>query len=210
MNIIDRKIVLNLNANWQAINIRSVSEAFVAMNGGDENNPPVKALDISYPQKENGEYDFDSTPSIIPVSWLEWLALPIREHDLVVNTAKYKIRVPTVIVSVNYKKIPRRNIRPTKNVLYEMQGGRCGYTGEKISPKQGNIEHKTPRSYGGKDTFENLMVVKKEINFKRGNKPLEEVGLKPLFHHKQPAPIPVSFTIKNLAHMDWKWFLETN
>lgn len=209
MNIVDRKIVLSLNANWQAINIRTVAQAFVAMTGGDSDNPPVKALDISYPIDNDGNYDFNTMPSIVPCSWLEWIALPIREYDLVVNTSKYKIRVPTVVVSVNYNKIPKRRIRPTTRVLYEMQNGRCGYTNEKVTLKQVNIEHKVPRSLGGKDVFPNLMVVKKEINSKRGNRPLEELGLKPLFNHKEPAPIPAEFTIKNLASPDWKWFLTT-
>ncbi len=208
MNIVDRNIVLSLNRNWQAINVRTVAEAFIAMNGGNEDHPPVKALDISYAQNADGTYNFDEMPSITPVSWLEWMALPIREYDLVVNTSKYKIRVPTVIVSINYAKIPPKRFRPTKKVLYEIQKGICGYSGKKISFNAANIEHKTPRSHGGKDNWENLMVVDKDINSKRGNKPLEEVGLTPLFHHKEPKPMPASYAIKKLAHMDWRWFLD--
>lgn len=207
MNIIDRKIVLNLNANWQAINVRTVSDAFIAMNGGNKDNPPVKALDISYPQDDNGNYDF-ANPSIIPVTWSEWLALPVREFDLVVNTSRYKIRVPSVIVSVNYNKMPKKRFRPTKAVLYELQKGVCGLTGKRISFKQANLEHKVPKSLGGKDTFENLMAVDRDINSKRGNKPYEELGLKPLFNNKEPAPLPVQYSIKKLEMFDWKWFLD--
>jgi len=208
MNIIDRKIVLNLNANWQAINIRTVKDAFIAMNGGDADNPPVKALDITYRQNEDGEYNFDEPESIVPVTWLEWLTLPIREFDLVVNTAKCKIRAPSVIVSVNYNKMPKKRFRPTKSVLYELQKGICGLTGKKISYKQANLEHKIPKSLGGKDTFENLMVADEKINSERGNKPYHELGLRPLFNHKEPAPIPTQYTIKNLVHNDWKFFLD--
>lgn len=207
MNISERPIVLSLNGNWQAIGVRNVRQAFVGMNGGDKDNPPVKALDISYPLKENGEYDFNASPSIIPVNWSEWVELPIREYDLVINTSKHKIRVPTVIVSVNFKKIPKKRFRPSAKVLHELQKGICGYSGQRITLKEGSLEHKIPKSHGGKDTFENLMYVKKEINSLRGNKPLEEVGLKPLFHHKEPAPIPVNFTIKNHSSMDWRWFI---
>lgn len=209
MNIIDRKIVLNLNANWQAINVRTVADAFVAMNGGNSDNPPVKALDISYPQDENGNYDF-ANPSIVPVTWNEWIALPIREFDLVVNTAKYKLRVPSVIVSVNFNKMPKKRFRPNKSTLYNLQGGRCGYTNEKISFNEGNIEHVQPRSLGGKDTFENLLVVKKELNSERGNKPLSELGLSRKFHHKEPAPIPSQYSIKTLANYDWKFFIDVD
>ena len=207
MNVVDRKIVLNLNANWQAINIRTVSEAFISMNGGNKDSPPAKALDISYLQDENGNYDFEN-PSIIPVTWNEWVSLPIREFDLVVNTSRSKIRVPTVIVSVNYNKMPKKRFKPTRSLLFELQRGICGLTHKKISMKQSNLEHKIPKSLGGKDTFENLMVVDKDINSKRGNKPYSELGLIPLFSHKEPAPIPVQYSIKKLEVLDWKWFLD--
>ncbi|MDO8610981.1 MAG: hypothetical protein Q7R95_10660 [bacterium] len=207
MNIADRRIVLNLNANWQAINIRTVHEAFVAMMGGTDDNPPVKALDISYSKNENGEYDFNTQPSIIPVSWIEWVSLPIREYDLTINTAKYKLRVPSVVVSVNYHKVPKKRFRPTKSVLLEMQKNICGLTGKPITAKQSNLEHKLPRSLGGRETFENLIVVDKTINSKRGNKPYEEFGLFPIFNHREPAPIPVNFTFKQYASLDWRWFV---
>lgn len=207
MNIIDRKIVLSLNGMWQAIGTKTVAEAFTAMMGGTKDNPPVKALDISYPQDEDGNYDFEN-PSIRDVTWIEWVSLPIREFDLVVNTAKYKLRVPTVVVAVNFKKMPKKRFRPTKSVMYELQKGICGLTGKPITFKQSNIEHKIPRSRGGKDTFENLMVVDKEINSKRGNRPYEELGLVPRFNHKEPAPIPVQYSIKSLAHHDWKFFVD--
>lgn len=207
MNIIDRKLVLSLNAGWQPIGVKTVADAFVSMMGGNADNPPVKALDISYPQDKDGNYDFEN-PSIVPVTWAEWLALPIREFDLVVNTSKHKIRVPSVIVSVNFNKMPKKKFRPTKALLYELQKGICGLTGKKISFKQANLEHKIPKSFGGKDTFENLMVADAIVNSKRGNKPYEELGLKPLFNHKEPAPMPVNYVIKKLESHDWKWFLD--
>jgi len=209
MSIVDKKMVLCLNANWQAIGVRTVGEAFVAMMGGNNENPPVKALDISYPRNNDDSYDY-SNPSITPVSWVEWMALPIREFDYVVNTARNKIRVPTVVVAVNYKQMPKKRFRPTKQVLLELQQYICGLTGKKITAGQANIEHKVPKSDGGKDTFENLMAVDKRANNARGNKPYAELGLKPLFNHKEPAPIPVSFAIKNIAHQDWKLFLNVD
>lgn len=208
MNIVDRKIVLSLNGGWQAIGVKTVADAFVSMTGGNADNPPVKALDITYNLNSDGSYDFDTPPNIRAVTWLEWISLPIREGDLVVNTSHSKIRVPTAVVAVNFHKMPTKRAHANKLTLFKLQGERCGYTGEKIPFKRGNVEHVKPRSHGGKDTFDNLLFVKEEINSKRGNKPLEDLGLKPLFKHKQPAPVPVSYSIKELAHPDWRWFLD--
>jgi len=100
-----------------------------------------------------------------------------------------------------------RKFRPTKSLLYDMQKGICGYSGKKMSMKHMNIEHKQPKSLGGRDTFPNLMLVDTQINHARGNKPLEQVGLKPLFTHKEPQPLPVAYVIKSAVHPDWNYFI---
>ncbi len=208
MDITSKK-VLNLNANWQIINIKDVKDAFVGMNGGDKNNPPVKALDITYYLDEEGNPIFNKLPMIRPVSWLEWMVLPIRQYDSVINTSNMKIRVPTVIVASNYHKIPKKKAYPNKRNLYDKQNGICGLTGKKLSWNQANIEHKIPKSQGGKESWENLMIADKEANSARGNKPYSELGIKPLFNHKTPAAVPISFTFSenDLKHNpDWVWF----
>ncbi len=42
------------------------------------------------------------------VTWEEWITLPIREQDEAVHTVRGQIRVPTVIVAVNYAKVPKK------------------------------------------------------------------------------------------------------
>ena len=82
-DILNKTIVLVLNRNWQAINIRTPADAFcqLATNA-------ATALDI------------ESDEHIRPVKWDEWITLPIRESDHAVRTARGAIRVPTVIVAV--------------------------------------------------------------------------------------------------------------
>ena len=83
--LLNKTIVLVLNRNWQAINIRTPQDAFCQMATN-----VATALDI-----EGDEH-------IRPVTWDEWITLPVREHDSVVHTVRGAIRVPTVIVAVNY------------------------------------------------------------------------------------------------------------
>src|SRR5688572_17280342 len=93
--ILNKNIVLVLNRNWQAINTRTPADAFCQMATN-----VATALDI----------DGDS---IRPVAWSEWLTLPIRSHDNVVNTVRGAIRVPTVIIALNFAKVPKK--RPKLN-----------------------------------------------------------------------------------------------
>jgi len=83
--------VLVLNRNWQAINVRAPQEAFCMM-----------ATNVATGLEIEGE------DHIRPVTWEEWVTLPIREQDEAVHTVRGQIRVPTVIVSVNYAKVPKK------------------------------------------------------------------------------------------------------
>jgi len=45
---------------------------------------------------------------IRPVTWDEWITLPIRDGDNAVHTVRGAIRVPTVIVALNFAKVPKK------------------------------------------------------------------------------------------------------
>ncbi len=208
MSFLDKHNVLVLNSLWQVIGTVTPKQAIVSLNSSiDGISTAAKAINISYKINEDGSPNLNEAEEIRDLNFEEWLQVPIRKGlDEVIHSAKLSIRCPTVIVTTNYSKMPMRKHRASKSVLYELQKGICGLTNKKISMKQANLEHKIPKSHGGKETFENLMVVDKEINSKRGNKPYEQLGLKPLFHHREPKPIPASYTIKEIKHPDWKFF----
>ncbi len=208
MNFLHQHSVLVLNSLWSIIGTLTPKKAMISLNSSfDGENVAARAIDIVYEQNEDGSFNLDKAINLVPLSFEDWIKVKPRPGlDRIIHTSKLEIRCPTVIIS-NYNKMPVKKFRPTKNVLYDMQDGICGYSGEKISHKQGSIEHKHPKSLGGKDTWENLLIVKKEINHKRGNKPLEELGLRPLFFHKEPKPLPVCVTIKKIMHPDWLFFL---
>src|SRR5215469_11610070 len=96
MNILNKNIVLVLNRNWQAINIRTPQEAFCQMATN-----VATALDIELSDGARAE-------ALRPVAWDEWITLPIRPQDNAVHTVRGQIRVPTVIVAVNFAKVPKK------------------------------------------------------------------------------------------------------
>src|SRR5258706_13063512 len=89
-DILNKTIVLVLNRNWQAINIRTPQDAFCQMATN-----AATALDIELGDDMRAE-------ALRPVTWDEWITLPVRDGDHAVRTTRGAIRVPTVIVAVNY------------------------------------------------------------------------------------------------------------
>ena len=191
-DILNKTIVLVLNRNWQAINIRTPQEAFCQM-----------ATNVATALEIDGENH------IRPVTWDEWITLPIRPQDNAVRTAHREIRVPTVIVAVNYAKVPKKRPKLCARTIRERDGNRCQYTGNVLRPDEGSLDHVLPRSRGGKDAWENLVWSDKMVNAKKGNRLPHEAGLKLLTVPRAPRELPVTALIRN-SHgiVDWKLFVK--
>ena len=191
-DILNKTIVLVLNRNWQAINIRTPQDAFCQMATN-----VATALDI------------EGESHIRPVTWDEWITLPIRDGDNAVHTVRGAIRVPTVIVALNFTKVPKKRPKLCSKTIRERDGNRCQYTGKFLRPDEGSLDHVLPRSRGGKDAWDNLVWADKAVNAKKGNRLPHEAGLKLLALPRAPKELPVSALIRN-AHgvAEWKVFLK--
>src|SRR5207249_4172125 len=179
-DILNKSIVLVLNRNWQAINVRTPQEAFCMMATN-----VATALEIEGEVTVGSEADSFRTPhsalrtsTVRPVGWQEWITLSIRPQDNAVHTVRGPIRVPTVIVAVNYARVPKKRPKLCARSIRERDGNRCQYTGELLKPEEGSLDHIVPRSRGGKDAWENLVWSSKAVNTKKGNRLPHEAGLR--------------------------------
>jgi 5-methylcytosine-specific restriction endonuclease McrA len=191
-DILNKTIVLVLNRNWQAINIRTPQEAFCMM-----------ATNVATALEIEGE------DNIRPVKWEEWITLPIRSEDNAVHTVRGPIRVPTVIVALNFAKVPKKRPKLCAKTIRERDGNRCQYTGKFLRPDEGSLDHVLPRSRGGRGEWGNLVWSDKTVNAKKGNRLPHEAGLKLLTVPRAPKELPVTALIRN-AHgiVDWKLFVK--
>jgi 5-methylcytosine-specific restriction endonuclease McrA len=191
-DVLNKLIVLVLNRNWQAINIRTPADAFCQMATN-----VVTALEI------------ETESHIRPVTWAEWITLPIRDGDNMALTVRGPIRVPTVVVAVNFARVPKKRPKLCAKAIRERDGNRCQYTGRLLHPDEGNLDHVLPRSRGGKDEWENLVWSDKTVNARKGNRLPQEAGLKLLSVPARPKELPVSALLRNAHEVaDWKMFLK--
>ena len=190
--VLNKSIVLVLNRNWQAINISTPALAFCQM-----------ATNVATALEIEGENH------IRPVTWDEWITLPVRESDNAVHTVRGAIRVPTVIVAVNFAKVPKKRPKHCAKTIRERDGNRCQYTGRLLRPEEGSLDHVLPRSRGGKDDWKNLVWSDKAVNAKKGNRLPHEAGLKLLSVPRAPKELPVTALIRNAEGIaDWNLFVK--
>jgi hypothetical protein len=205
-DILNAKMVLRLNALYQRIGWSTVADTFVAMCSGTDKTPPALALDIEYELGPDGKPDLTKMASAVPVSWEEWIKLPIREWDMSVKTVKMTIRVPTVIICPKFHNMPIKELRPTKQAIRTRDGNKCQYTGQVLTNKTASIDHILPKSRGGRDSWKNLVACHRDVNSKKGNKLNEELGLKLLKQPFEPRPIPMCQLITDVKHPDHQHF----
>jgi len=191
MNVLNKAIVLVLNRNWQAINVRTPQEAFCMM-----------ATNVATALEIEGD------EQVRPVNWDEWITLPIREQDNAVQTVRGAIRVPTVIVAVNYARVPKKRPKLSARNIRERDENRCQYTGKVLRPDEGSLDHVVPRSRGGRDTWENLVWSSKAVNGRKADRLPHEAGLRLLKQPRAPKELPASALIRN-AHSipEWRLFV---
>lgn len=189
--LLTKNIVLVLNRNWQAIDIRTPQDAFCQM-----------ASNVATALEIEGE------SRIRPVTWDEWRNLPIRDADNAVLTVRGAIRVPTVIVAMNFAKVPKKRPKLCAQSIRERDGNRCQYTGRLLRQGEGSLDHVLPRSRGGKDEWGNLVWADRTVNSRKGNRLPHEAGLKLLTVPRAPKEVPVTALLRN-SHgiVDWKLFL---
>lgn len=208
MNVINQP-VLCLNGVWQALGTKTVKEALIAMLGGERgNSPAAMAIDMVFPIDADGNVDWNNPEYTQPVGWEEWRKLPVRDYDLAIHTSNMEIRAPRVIIQPNYSKMPIVQPRPTKEAIRKRDGGICQYTGEVLTWKEGNIDHVTPRSQGGRNTFENMVWCHKDINSKKADKTPKQAGLALIRKPFAPKSLPISSTINVAHHPSWVHFLD--
>jgi len=153
--------------------------------------------------------EIEGEENIRPVTWEEWVTLPIRAQDNAVQTMRGPIRVPTVIVAVNFAKVPKKRPKLCAKMIRERDGNRCQYTGKLLHPDEGSLDHVVPRSRGGVDSWENLVWSAKDVNQRKADRLPHEAGLKLLTVPRAPKERPVTSHLRNVHGVaTWKLFLK--
>lgn len=190
---LDTNYVLVLNSGWVPIGVKRLKEAITAV----YDNSEWQLLHIEKIQEEL---------SIHPVSWEEWLQLDASDQSNHIKTLRGNIKIPTVIISKNYSKVHFRKFKPNKTGIYVRDKGTCQYTGKKLTKTNCSIDHLIPKSRGGTNTWDNMVLCDKTINNKKGSKLPEEFNIKVKNKPKEPPVVPAAQLITT-RHSDWEYFI---
>jgi 5-methylcytosine-specific restriction endonuclease McrA len=191
MDHLNKTTVLVLNRNWQAIHVKSPSEAVSMMYAGNATGLDIQGVD-----------------RMIPYKWDDWINLAYDEKSDYITTVNGKIKIPKVIILCHFDKVPIKRPKFSLSAVWNRDNNTCQYTGKKLSKNEGNIDHVIPRSRGGKTTWSNCVLAHKDVNAAKANRTPDEAGLKLIKPPSVPKQLPITFYIKNKHNVkEWEIFL---
>ncbi|MBI4161237.1 MAG: HNH endonuclease, partial [Acidobacteria bacterium] len=148
--------VLVLNRLFQAVHVTSPRRAFCLLYKGY-----VRVVDPDF-----RTYDFEN-----------WCDLPVQPDEDCIRTPKYLLRVPRVILLVDFDKLPRHEIRFTRRNIFFRDRNRCQYCGRKLPTRELNLDHVVPISRGGRSIWENVVCCCVDCNSLKANRVPAEAGM---------------------------------
>ena len=133
----------------------------------------------------------------IPINFTSW-----KRAVVLILKEKAQVLSSRVIRLVENIHIPYQNFRitkPSRSMIYKRDRNKCQYCG---ATKKLTIDHVIPRSKGGGDTWENMVVACSSCNIKKGDKLLEQTNMKLM---KQPKPHYNGVMLSILDTNDPEW-----
>jgi len=152
---------------------------------------------------ENGSfanYDFDS--------WLEIseLKAELKEPlDDWIRAVNFEVQVPRVIRLLGFDRLPKQKLHLNRRSVLARDDHVCQYCGRRFPAHQLSLDHVTPRSRGGTNTWENVVCACLRCNVKKGGRTPHEAHMTLVRRPRRPARNPVLLLkLSNPKYESWK------
>ncbi len=186
--------VLVLNRLWQAVNIVGVKRAFSLLT--QEHASVICTAEDNF--------------QVMTVSeWIHFsLENPPKDDQDCIHTVRMKIRVPSVLLLRYFDRIPSKEVKFSRQSLFERDAYTCQYCGQTCHPKDLNLDHVIPRDRGGKTSWENIVTSCIRCNTRKANRLPHQAGMYLRQKPGRPKWRPfVSMEDVGEEDSDWQAFL---
>ena len=187
--------VLVLNRLWQAVNIVGVQRAFGLL--------LQDHAQVIY----TGDGSFQVMDS---AAWLEHSAAEEpTETEGYVQTVRLRVRVPKVLLLRGYDKLPVKEVRFSRDNLYERDHYRCQYCGNHFPDHQLNMDHVIPRAKGGRTSWGNIVTSCIPCNTRKADRLPHQASMHLMKKPERPRFRPfISSLIDQTYDADWEHFIK--
>ena len=188
--------VLVLNRHWQPVNICSARRA-------------VSLLFMGHAQVvwTDGNNNF-STHDVE-----SWASFHRNAADMeIIRSISVSFGIPEIIVLSLFDRLPKKDIKFTRQTVFERDEYTCQYCGDRFDSKELNLDHVIPREKGGKNSWDNIVTSCIRCNTKKANKLPHQANMHPFREPKAPRWRPFMCLAEKTARRkvcpSWRYFLD--
>lgn len=139
----------------------------------------------------------------------------LSEYAEKINSPTFSMNVPSVIVFKSGKRTKVNSARFSRKNVWVRDEGKCQYCGVKVSPDDYTLDHVIPKKRGGSTSWLNVVTCCYSCNQRKGDKPLDQTGMKLLKPVIKPSSLPYFqdmqfYAATSTIPEDWKYWLGQN
>ena len=185
--------VLVLNRSWVAIQVTSARRAMRLL---------VQGRACAVHPNDYMLYDLPS--------WMEYsMYADGAPADRYVHTTSQRIRLPEVVVLNAFNGFYTPEVRLSQRNLFARDRDTCQYCGKTGMRSTMTVDHVIPKSRGGGDTWQNLVVACPACNLKKRDRTPEEARMPLLRKPLEPRWLPrFKSTFPREELMAWRRFVD--
>ncbi len=144
------------------------------------------------------------------LGFMDWQRLELRPTDDVIPTLSGGLRAPRVLHLSRYERSPSLDVRLTRRNLLLRDGQCCQYCGARPALRDLNVDHVLPRSRGGPDSWENLVISCRRCNLVKGQRTPQEAGMQLRALPRRPRWSKTKHILLSAAqpYSEWAPFLQ--
>lgn len=168
----------------------------------------MKVLTLSHTYEPLGVISWEKAIHLIFSGKVQTLA----EYEQKVSSPTFTMKIPSVIVFKSTKRNKIKSARFSRKNVWVRDEGKCQYCGQHVSPDSYTLDHIIPKTRGGGTNWTNVVTCCYTCNQKKGDKSLQQSGMKLLKPVVKPQFLPYTQNVE--FHIDtkqlpdeWKYWL---
>lgn len=135
----------------------------------------------------------------------------VAEYDSVVRSPSYSMKLPSVVALRQYVRPRTRPSLTRYNLIKLRDRCCCAYCGQRFLFDSLTYDHVTPRSQGGRTSWENLVSACEKCNSRKLDRTPEKAGMPLLWRPRLPSMEELAradyFLNQYKLHSTWREFL---
>ncbi|MFQ5601324.1 MAG: HNH endonuclease [Candidatus Krumholzibacteriia bacterium] len=179
--------VLVLNRSWLAVHVCDVRRA-------------VTLLTLGLARVVTDEFETHDFQS-----WRELSQFADKNY---LNTPRFKLVIPEIIVLTRYNSVPPRRVKFSRRNIFERDRYSCQYCQQTPARSELSVDHVIPKSRGGTTIWSNVVLACTECNARKRDRSPQEAGMRLHRQPKEPPWKPGSGFRISTRLRSWKRFVD--